>query len=182
MRHPVVLELDRFHGVAAEEPQAVVGIGELRTRAYPREHGGQFQDAAPQDGHLLRRPGQEARAEDDREVFRQGLVPHRNDVFASMLAVGVESREESPVRLGQEELESCLKGGALPEIDRMVDHDRAGRFRESGGGVLGAVVDADDSGEDPSHLGDDFADDFLLVVEGDDHPRVLGRQHAVSIS
>ena len=63
-----------------------------------------------------------------------------------MLSVGVE-RDDDLRPAGERERDAALERRALPPVDGMAEHDRAGAPRDVRGCVLRAVVDDDDLGD-----------------------------------
>src|SRR5882724_1015184 len=88
-----------------------------------------------------------------------------------MLAVGVE-RDERIRTLLEGVVDAGLQRGALSEVDRMPDDDRACEQRDVAGAVAGAVIDHDDRVSGAANAGHDAADYRRFIVRRDNDPRI----------
>ena len=86
-----------------------------------------------------------------------------------MLTIRIEGDKVPRPRLGAGVFHPRLQGGALSQVDGVVDQMRACGFDLGGGVVGGAVVDGHHVGEHVAHVTDHITNDCAFIEAGDDH-------------
>ena len=125
------------------------------------------------------RAGEKAAAEREIDAGLLDRREQRRDGRGGMLAVGVERDERIRTPL-EGVVDAGLQRGALSEVDRMPDDDRACEQRDVAGAVAGAVIDHDDRVSGAANAGHDAADHRRFIVRGDNDPGIanlVGHSH-----
>jgi hypothetical protein len=124
---------------------------------------------------LIDGAAEEAAAEHEVGALRVQRIDQPGNVRDAMLAVAVEGDDDVGA-LAQRKLDAGLQPGALPQIDRMLDHRGAGLGGDAGGRVPRPVVDDGHLITGAQEIADHGGDHPRLVIGGDDDPDSVARR------